>query len=541
MNEVRHSIDPEVFERALGAAGMVVWSCTQDDKLVFSEGIRELLRIAPSDETPDSLRALLAFVDAEDRDRVREVLGTATQKSEPFHFECRVGTSDQIRWLAFDGQARRDASGHLLDGVCRDVTEQRLVEERWRFLGEASEMLASSLDYERTLAEIARLVVPRLADWCSIDIADARGVLRRLAAAHVDPAKEALAFEVTRRYPPRRENPAGLYQVLRTGEAVMMPEITEAALRSATIDEDHYAMVRALGLRSYICVPLATHSATFGVMTFVTAESARIYTEDDLAFARQLAARATSAIENARMYREARAATDARDFFMATLSHEMRTPMTSISGWVQMLRQGGHDAEMLGTALESIEQSARVQGRLVDDLLDISRVIAGKLRIDSAIVDVKAIARDTVATLQPVAANAQVQVVLTLPAEGEVTVEGDSARLQQVLWNLLSNAIKFSPRGGLVRLSATADDEHVTVTISDTGRGISRGLLPQIFEPFRQGEEMQARAGGLGLGLAIVRNLVHLHGGRVSAESDGEGKGAVFTVILPRMNPFDLR
>jgi signal transduction histidine kinase len=529
----QHSVDPEVFERALGAAAMAVWSWTAEkDQLTFSASIRDLLRIEATASTPESLSALLAFVDAEDRNRVREAFETTSV--EPFHVECRVARPGQVLWLAFDGQ-RRDANTRVLDGVCREVTEQRLIEERWRFLGEASEMLASSLDYERTLAEIARLVVPRLADWCSIDIADPRGVLRRLAAAHVDPAKEALAIDVTRRYPPRRESTVGIYQVLRTGEAVMMSEFTEDMLRSVTVDEEHFAMIRSLGLHSYICAPLATRSATFGVMTFVTAESGRTYTDEDLAFARQLAARATLAIENARMYREARAATDARDFFMATLSHEMRTPMTSISGWVQMLRQGNHDAEMLGTALESIEQSAKVQARLVDDLLDISRVIAGKLRIDSAVVDMNDVARDTVNTLQPAAANAQVQVMFTLPRDGEAMVEGDFERLQQVLWNLLSNAIKFSPRGGLVRLSATTDEDSVTVDISDTGRGIGRGLLPYIFEPFRQGEEMQARAGGLGLGLAIVRNLVHLHGGRVSAESDGEGKGAVFTVSLPRV------
>ncbi len=221
-----------------------------------------------------------------------------------------------------------------------------------------------------------------------------------------------------------------------------------------------------------------------------------------------------------------------RDIFLAMLSHEMKTSLTSILGWTRMLRADGPGSEVFHEALEAIEQSANVQQRLIDDLLDVSRLITGKLHLDFGAVDVRTLLDGAVETFAPRAQESGQHIRVT--ASEPLTVYGDETRLRQVLWNLLSNALKYTPSGGLIELSAAAGDEEVTICVRDTGRGIRADVLPHVFDRFHQATVSdRAKHGGLGLGLAIVRNIVQLHGGRVDASSAGEGKGSTFSVHLP--------
>jgi signal transduction histidine kinase/ActR/RegA family two-component response regulator len=234
-----------------------------------------------------------------------------------------------------------------------------------------------------------------------------------------------------------------------------------------------------------------------------------------------------------RARRESEAASYLKDEFLMTVSHELRTPLTAIYGWVRMLATDGLPEDQRTRALAAVERNARAQTRLIDDLLDVSRAISGKLRLDARSVNMPDMLRAAIDTLGPALEARSIRLETAIDAEvGPVVADPD--RVQQIVWNLLSNAIKFTPEGGTVKLSLARLDSSIEIAVSDTGVGIEREFLPYVFERFRQAEGgSRRRYGGLGLGLAIVRHLVELHGGTVSAESAGEGKGATFRVWLP--------
>jgi signal transduction histidine kinase/CheY-like chemotaxis protein len=224
-----------------------------------------------------------------------------------------------------------------------------------------------------------------------------------------------------------------------------------------------------------------------------------------------------------------------KDEFLATLSHELRTPLNAILGWAQVLRQPGADAEEVASGMEVIERNARLQAQLIEDLLDMSRIISGKIRLDLHPLDPAAVVDAAMETVRPAAAAKSIRLVKATETDvGGGTLRGDAARLQQVLWNLISNAVKFTPPGGSVTVTVRRDHDAVEFEVADTGEGIRAEFLPHLFERFRQADASTGRRhGGLGLGLAIAKQLVELHGGSVRAASDGEGAGATFTVRLP--------
>jgi signal transduction histidine kinase/CheY-like chemotaxis protein len=240
-----------------------------------------------------------------------------------------------------------------------------------------------------------------------------------------------------------------------------------------------------------------------------------------------------AAAENERLYRQAEESSRLKEEFLATISHELRTPLSAILGWTRMLRMGQLSPENSAKALDTIERNARAQSQLVDDLLDVSRIITGKLRMDVRPSDPSSFIDAAVEAVRPAAEAKGVRVQKVIDT-GPISIPGDPVRLQQVVWNLLSNAIKFTPRGGRVQIRSERVNSHLEIVVSDTGQGISPDFLPHVFDRFRQADQKTSRQhGGMGLGLAIVRHLVEMHGGTVSANSEGEGKGATFTVSLP--------
>lgn len=287
------------------------------------------------------------------------------------------------------------------------------------------------------------------------------------------------------------------------------------------------------GVANIMAAPLQEREGrTIGVLMLAERESSQ-FTNDDEAVLTQLAQMASAAVQNARLYREAQDANRAKDDFLATLAHELRTPMTGILGWVQMLKADAVVQGDAATAIEMIESSTRVQARLVEDLLDVSRIIAGKLRVERAPVELGPVVEAVVETFRARAEESKVQLDVTL-AEPALSVYGDETRLHQVIWNLLSNAIKFTPEEGRVRVELNRLESRAILRVSDTGRGISPDFLPHVFERFRQADNTTTRSqAGLGLGLAIVSHLVELHGGEVRVESEGEGKGSTFIITLP--------
>ncbi len=720
--------------------GLWEWNCVTNE-VYWSDEYREIYGHgagAPSFENG------LAPVVAEDREMVIQNLSQAVAQNREFRTEHRIYHPRRgLRWIQSLGRAVHQDGGKpvRVAGLVMDITEKKLfeqereqllareqaaraqaeaAEQQAAFLAQASELLASSLDYETTLKQVAHLAVPQIGDWCAVDIVSQDFAISQVAVEHQDPAKIALAEEFRRRYPPSPEDPGGLPQVLRTGQPVLYPEITDEMLSQGVTDAEQLALLRAVGLKSVMIVPLVARGRTLGAITFVTGESERCYTEQDLNFAQDLAHRAALAVDNARLYREAESALRAReqalelhqdldqrlsalveasntllgsmelaevqqailelsgrliaadayavwrkesrgevwrvvaatglsqafqeavlqaqdykapqleralaveavkeaawlahrheayrregiesllaiplmlqgdfgatitfyyrrphqfdemevrvatalanlaaaaisttelyqeqsrlrskaeeasrlkDEFLATVSHELRTPLNSMFGWIRMLRTSQLDATTSAKALETIEQSARAQNALIEDILDVSRIITGRLRLESQTIDVLPLLEAALDSVRPTAEAKGVWLVSFLdPAAGSIS--GDPQRLQQIVWNLLSNAIKFTPKDGHIELRLTCYSSYLEISVSDTGMGIRPEFLPFVFDRFRQEDSSSTRShGGLGLGLAIVRHLVELHGGKVTAESQGDGRGATFTVTLPR-------
>lgn len=425
----------------------------------------------------------------------------------------------------------RDADGNLRGFVnlTHDVTERKRSADRAAFLAEASRLLASSIEYEETLRQIARIAVMRIADWCAVHLLDDRRTLTRVAIEHVDPAKIATTNELQQKYP-RDPATSIMAEVLRNRKTAFYPDITDDVLRPTTYDEEHLQLLRSLGLRSAIITPLIAADDAIGTLVFVTAGDRRL-TEEDVTIAEDIAARAAVAVQNAQLYREAQDANRAKDDFLATVSHELRTPMTAILGWAKLLRLES-DPEVIAEAAVAIERSASAQAQLIDDILDVARIRVGKLQVRFGDVNLAEVVQAAVDLVRLTAEAKGVRLRVEMDRRS-VPVRGDEQRLQQVVWNLLTNAVKFTPEGGRVDVVVEQDKERARVIVHDTGPGISPEFLPHLFERFRQAETTQRRShSGLGLGLNIAQYIVNAHGGTIRAQSEGEGKGATFIVEL---------
>ncbi|MDQ3068456.1 MAG: ATP-binding protein [Acidobacteriota bacterium] len=441
----------------------------------------------------------------------------------------RVFSDVEVRVAAALGSVAASAI-HIADlYALRDAATQRAT-----FLASAGALLSSSLDVKRTLSQVASLAVPHIADWCAVHLVRDDGVIEQLVAAHVNPEKVEWAERLRQEYPTSQDGRSGASQVIRTGEAQLFPVITEAMIEASATSEEHLRMLRALAVRSAILVPMTARGRTSGAITLIsTAESGRQFDEDDMSLAQELASRAAMATDNARLYQEAQEASRLKDDFFATLSHELRTPVNAVLGWSQLLADGMLDEEGNARAVQAILRNARAQARLLNDILEMSRIVAGKVELQLEAVDVAQLAAELIESLRPTF-DVRRQIV-SHTAAGDSVVHADRARLQQVLFNLLSNAAKFTPQAGTIDIALRQDGDAVELSVSDTGVGITPAFLPHVFERFRQADSSATRQhGGLGIGLAVARHIIELHGGSITAASEGPGKGATFVARLPR-------
>jgi signal transduction histidine kinase len=302
-------------------------------------------------------------------------------------------------------------------------------------------------------------------------------------------------------------------------------------LAGAAHDAEHLRLLRALGLRSTLLVPLIAHDRTIGMLTFVHAESGRRFRTDDIALATELARRAATAVENAHLYMRLREEDRRKDEFLATLAHELRNPLAPLTTGIELMRLTG-DPKNERTRVV-MERQLRHLVRLVDDLLDVSRVTRGKVTLRPESLDVASVVSTAVDGVRPLIEKAGLELAVSLPAP-PISITADRTRVAQILGNLLTNAAKYTEPGGKVSIAARRDGDHIVFEVSDTGIGIPTEMQTQIFEMFVQvPRSYEQRQGGLGIGLTLVRRLVELHGGQVWCVSEGVGKGSTFVVRLP--------
>jgi PAS domain S-box-containing protein len=419
----------------------------------------------------------------------------------------------------------RDANGRIVGAasIARDVTAKRRIEKQLAGLQSLTDAALAYLSLDDLLRELlGRLCGVLGCDVSSILLLSEDGGHLVVRASHGIEDDRGTVVELGR---------GVVGRVAATQRAVIIDD-----LASVEADNPH---LRARGLMSLLGVPLLVDGRVIGVV-HIASRVTRHFTEEETRLLMLAADRMALAIDHARLYEAERAArTEAeranrsKDQFIATLSHELRTPLQAMLGWLRMVRSGRLDPRQAARALESVERNTQAQSQLINDLLDVSRIVSGKLNMDMRPVDAGSVVGAALEAVRPMAEGAGVRLRVTLP-ETTVTVSADGDRLQQIVWNLLSNAIKFTPAGGAVDVSLEASPTEAIIRVRDTGRGIAPEMLPEIFERFRQADGTTTRGrGGLGLGLAIVRHLVDLHHGRVDAESAGVDQGATFTVRLP--------
>jgi PAS domain S-box-containing protein len=531
----------------LNSIGDAVIATDASGLITFMNPVAEsLTRWSLDDAAGKPLRTVFRIVD----DRTRKEVESPADRV--IRDGVVVGPGNRTVLIARDGtQCAIDDSGApirddagVLTGVVlvfRDVTAKAKEEDRREFLTDATPALSSVLDVQKTLSTLARLAVPKLADWCAVDmIGDDPSLSIQVAVAHVDPAKLQRAEDLGKRYPPDPHAKTGVPNVLRTGKSEFYPEIPEELLAASAVDAEHLRLLRELRLRSAMVVPLTARGRVLGAITFIFAESGRRYTDEDLLFAEDFARRAAIAVDNARLYeseqnarRNAEVANRAKDDFLATVSHELRTPLNAMLGWTRLLRAGDLPQAKHASALEVIERNAVSQAQLIEDLLDVSRIISGKLRLDVQSVELADIVEQALHSLHLASEAKGIRIAAALDSNAGPFM-GDPHRLQQVVWNLLSNAIKFTPKGGRINITVERVDSSLRLSVADNGHGMKAEFLSHAFERFKQADGATTRAyGGLGLGLAISRHIVELHGGSIHVESKGEGHGSTFIVLLP--------
>jgi PAS domain S-box-containing protein len=522
------------FRQLADAMPQIVWTAGPDGEIDYLNRRWTEFTGEPQAVSNDAWAPLLH---PEEAASAYERWAASVDTGAPFEMELRLldRRQESYRWHLLRTVPIPNGDGTVARwfGTATDIHEQKRAEQSSRFLAQASAELAVVVDYESTLQKVASLAVPYFADWSTVDVAGDDGNLRRLGIAHHNPEKIALVRELMRDYPPDPQSGVGIYAVLRSGKPELVGDITDEMLVREAKDERHLRLIRSLNLKSYMCVPLIISGKTLGLLTFATAESRRKYVEADLVLAMDLAHRAAVAIENTQLYQALRETDRRKDEFLATLAHELRNPLAPVQSAVQILKMPRLDSQTAERSRAMIERQVQHLVRLVDDLLDMSRVMRGKVELRREYVELAMIVARAVETVQPLLETQGHQLHVSVSSES-LLLDADPVRLSQVIGNLLTNAAKYTEPGGQIWLKGVREGGMAVLRVEDNGIGIAAHMLPRIFELFVQVDHAATKAqGGLGIGLTLVKNLVEMHNGIVEAHSEGLGHGAEFVVRLP--------
>ena len=526
------------FERIVEIAADAIISVDEDQTiLLFNRGAEEIFGYDREEVLGESLDMLLP-------ERFRQTHFRHLERfAEGPEAARHMGERREIAGLRRDGRefpaeasiSRLDTpDGRIFTVVLRDVTEQKKNEQTQRFLANASSVLTRSLDYEDTMAGLARIALPHLADWCVIDVVDDGG-LTRLEAAHADPAFREIV-ERLKDFPPEQTRPHPTLTVLETGEPELIETVSDEFVRGIAASEEHLALLRRLGVGSLLVVPLVARDRTLGAFALVSDDPARPFAPDDVLLAEELGRRAALAVDNARLYQEARDAVAARDEVLSVVSHDLGNPLSAIRVAARVLDRllEAGDAAAAREQVDAIREAGRQMERLIRDLLEIRRIESGRLRLVCRPEEVTELVDRAARSQKGLAGERDVTLEYALDEGLPEVIRVDADRVLQIFSNFIGNALKFTPEGGTVTVGAEPTDAGVRFWVRDTGPGLTEDELAHVFDRYWQAQQQGSH--GVGLGLSIARGLTEAHGGSVRVES-GNGRGCTFYFELPATGP----
>ena len=422
----------------------------------------------------------------------------------------------------------------LFKGAQNELKERKSYEQKLNLLLETSKIIPSSLDYRTTLTNVAKAAVPVLADWCSIDILEGKDI-QQLTLAHKDPQKVKWAKVIRKRFPIEKYSPLGIPNVIKTAKSELYPFVTDELLNRTVQDKRFISLIKKMGIKSVMLVPIIIGKKAIGAISFVSTQRGRYYTETDLAMAEEVASHAALAVENSRLYTESQKALALREDFISIASHELKTPITSLKMYNQVIQKQlelKNEPELCEYLMRMEMQIDKLTG-LINDLLNVTKMQQGKL-------DFKVDRFDLVECINEVIENVRsISNKHTFVINGALDkkVWGDRDRIGQVMTNLLMNAVKYSPNSEKVIISITSDKSNVVIGVQDFGIGIDREHQKKIFERFYRVDSSDEKTfPGLGMGLYISNEIVKRHNGKMNVVSE-KGKGSRFSFTIPFSQP----
>jgi PAS domain S-box-containing protein len=528
----------QAFSQRVGRIGTFTWNVVTNESTWTQEF--EALYGFPNGGFKGGFNYWAKCVHPADRKRVHNETNAALKdkNQDELNIEFRVIWPDEsVHYLLTRARIIRDDNGKALEvsGVNIDISERKQLEINLHYLSEASKTLASSLNYHDTLKAVAALGVPEICDWCAVDVLEDNGTINRLAVAHIDPKKVKWAWDLYKKDPPRMDKPSGVTQVLTTGESVFIPVVTDEMLVANAKNPEELALLRKINFASVMIIPLVVEGKSFGALTFVSTESKRHFSQADLSVAEEVANRAALAIHNARLFTDSQNAIAIRDEFISVASHELKTPVTSLKMYTQIvLRQlEKQNDQILTNPVSKMNAQIDKLTMLINDLLNISKIQLGKLEFNEESFDLQTVLEDTIESVQP---STQTHTI-SLKGNIKKQVWGDKDRINQVITNLLTNAIKYSPQADKVQVIISEQKDKALVTVKDFGIGIEPEQQKKIFNRFYRVSGLEEKTfPGLGIGLYISSEIIRRHGGKISVSSV-KGKGSEFSFTLPYKKP----
>jgi PAS domain S-box-containing protein len=541
------TLDPQAApdaEAILASVAKAVIAHDRAGRLIFANELAARLMGYPSARalmasSVSELTSRFEIADEEGRPLTKEInpggRALSGQESAEALVRVRPRATNEWRWWEVRSRAVFDAEGRVrfAVSVLYDVTERKEAADAQRLLVEAGRVLTSSLDYQVTLNEVARLGIPLLADCCAVHLLEPSGRLTMIALAHRDRDKEAGAWEMSRRYPPNPGDPSGVAAVARTGRPEIFGRIDDEGLSNTALDAERRTLLQTTAMRSAMLVPLLARGRTLGVLTFAFTDSGRHATTARLAVAEELANRAALAIDNARLYLQAQEAVLARDDLLAIVSHDLKNPLSAILVSSAALREIVPDDERferVSYRAELIQRAAYRMNHLIAQLLDSASIEAGRLPVERKPQSVAALVVEAVEAMESLARQKSLRLAARVAAGGAGVALCDRERVLQVLSNLIGNAIKFTAEEGQITVAAELLEGEAQLAVIDTGAGIPEDQRAHLFERYWQGD--RAKRLGTGLGLYIAKGIVEAHGGRIWVESQ-PGRGSTFYFTLP--------